>query len=96
MLGLADGPTPSKPDFPTGQALVLVLREFKTDIRCMITLLFTMGAHGWVPISLCFPAAARFIESVELSLEILILVGYFFNYRHQVLVGGGKLGIVGH
>ena len=25
MLGLADGPTPSQPDFPPGRGLVLVL-----------------------------------------------------------------------
>ena len=59
----------------------------------MITLLFAMGAQGWVPLPFCCASADRFIEASGISLEILILVGKYFYYRHQVLVGGGNLGV---
>ena len=62
----------------------------------MINLIFAIGTQGWVPLPLCFPITARFIEAVGLSLDILILIGQFFYYRHQVLVGGGEFGVVGH
>ena len=61
----------------------------------MITFLFSIRAQGWVSLPLCCPAAARFLEAVGLSLEIIIIVEYFLNYRHQVLVGGGEFGVVG-
>ena len=52
----------------------------------MITFLFTMGAQGWVPLPLCFPATARFIEAVGLSLEIFIFVGIFFTIATSSLL----------
>ena len=61
----------------------------------MIAFLFATGAQGWVPPPLCFPAADRFLEAVGLSLEILIFVGDFY-YRHQLLLGGGDLGVISH
>ena len=39
-----------------------------------------MGEQVWVPLPLCCPAVARFLEEVGLSLEILILVGPFFTF----------------
>ena len=39
MIGLADGPTPPQTDFPTRQAIVLVLCQIKTGIRLMIDFL---------------------------------------------------------
>ena len=43
----------------------------------MITFFFAMGAQGWVPLPLCCPADAPFLDVVCLSLEILIFVGFF-------------------
>ena len=62
----------------------------------MITFLFEMGEQGWVTFPLCCPTVTGFLEAVGLFLDILIFVGFFFSYRHQLLVGGGKLGVVGH
>ena len=62
----------------------------------MITFLFAMGAQVRFPFTFCCLYAARFLEVVGLSLEILIFVGQFFYHRHQFLVGGGKLVVVGH
>ena len=62
----------------------------------MIDFLFPMGAQVWVPLPLCCPATALFLEAVGLSLEILIFVGQSFYYRHQFLVGDDKIGVVGH
>ena len=62
----------------------------------MATFLFAIGSQGWVPLPLCCPAAALFLEEIGLSLDILIFVGHFFKYRHQFFVGGGKLGVVSH
>ena len=73
-LGLADGPTPSQPDFPTGRALVFVFCQLKTGTRPMIAFLLTMGVQFWVPLSLCRPAAAPFLEAVGLLLDIPIVV----------------------
>ena len=75
MLGLADGITPSQPDFPNKQALVLVLCQLKNSIRLIIAFFIVMGAQCWVPVPLCRPAATPFLEAVGLFLEILILVG---------------------
>ena len=50
----------------------------------MITFLLKMGAN------------ACFLEAVGLLFGILNLVGPFFYYRHQVLIGGGEFGVVGH
>ena len=62
----------------------------------MIAFLFAMGGKCWVPLPLCLPAAALFLEAEVLLLEILIFVGSYAYDRHQFLVGGGKLGIIGH
>ena len=75
MLGLADGPTPSQLYFPTGPVLVLVICQIKTGIRLMIDFLLAMGAQCWVSLPLCCSAAAPFLETVGLSLEILVVVG---------------------
>ena len=45
----------------------------------MITFILEMGEQRWVPLPLCFPAAARFLEAVCLSLDIRIIVGIFFT-----------------
>ena len=78
MLCLDDGPIPSQPDFPTGQALVFVFFHLKKGIRLMIDIVLAMGAHWWVPVPLCSPAATPFLDAVGLSLEILIVIGYLF------------------
>ena len=44
MLGLADDPTPSQTDFPTGRALVFILCQIKTGIRLVISFILSMGA----------------------------------------------------
>ena len=62
----------------------------------MITIIFAMGAQGWVTFPLCCSAATRFLEAGGLLLEILIFVGQFFYYRHQFLVSASNLGVVGH
>ena len=74
ILSFADGPTPSQPYFPTGQALVFILCQLKTGIRLMISFLLAIGAQCWVPHPLYRPAAAPFLEAIGLSLEILIFV----------------------
>ena len=45
----------------------------------MIPFLFAMWEQGWVPLPLCFPAAARFLEAGGFSFEILNLVGQLFT-----------------
>ena len=45
----------------------------------MITIIFAMGAQGWVTFPLCCSAATRFLEAGGLLLEILIFVGQFFT-----------------
>ena len=94
MRCLADSPTLSQPTFPTRHMLLFVICQLNTAFRLMISLLLVMGGDCWVPLPLCHPAAAPFLEAVALSLEILIVVGYFFHNSHHFLIGGGELDIV--
>ena len=55
-----------------------------------------MGEQGPVSLPLWCPNGARFLEAVSFSFNIFNLVGEKKYYRHHVLVGGGKFGVVGH
>ena len=72
MRCLADGPTPSQPNFTTDQTLDFVLCQIETRVRLLMALLLLMSANCWVPLPLCCPTAAPFLGAVSLSLEILI------------------------
>ena len=58
------------------------------------SLSFYNGAQGLFHLPFWCPVAARFLEALGLSFDILNLVGQFFYYCHQVLVGGGKFGVL--
>ena len=75
MICLADGTTPSQPTFTTRWTLVFIPFQLKKDTRLMIAFLIAMGEQCWVPLPLCIPSSAPFIETVALLLDILIVVG---------------------
>ena len=74
MRYLADDTTPSQHTFPTKRTLVFVLCQPETGVRITISLLLSMGAHFLVPLLLCRPSVAPFLEAVALSLDIPIII----------------------
>ena len=75
---------------PIGRLALL----FASSKQASVAFLFEMGEQGWVPLPLCCPAAARFLEALGLSLDTLILVGKCFTIATKSLVVAASLALL--